>query len=399
MSARDLLLMLIPAAIKAALAGFMIIPLVAGYAVLAERKILGFVQVRPGPNRVGLGKFHLWGLLQPIADALKLMVKEDITPTRVQKIVYLIAPAIVIAPALMIFAVIPWSWNDAAAKTIFDEFQIGTGSASVFFTPITDVNVALLLILSISSVGVYGIILGGWSSNNKYSLMGGLRSAAQMVSYEVPMGLAIATCLILAKSFQMSDIVVGQMQNHIWFVFPALAAFVIYLISGVAETNRCPFDLPEAENELVAGFNTEYSGFSFACFFVAEYANIFVVSSVAITLFLGGWLPIFPSVKAMWLIPPIVWFSAKLATFVFCFIWIRATLPRFRFDQLMGLSWKRLIPIALLNLLVTSAAVLIPGNIGRWPTGWALLSALNLVLLATAAFRVFKPAPAAASRA
>ncbi len=385
--------MLLPAVIKIAALGLAIIPLGVGYVVLAERKFLGYMQARLGPNRVGP-----WGLLQPIADAVKLLIKEDITPAKSQKLVHFLAPALMIIPALVVFAVIPWSYAPELAP-ILAKSGVVSKVASPIATPITDVNIALIFVVSVSSIGVYGIILAGWSSNNKYSLMGGLRSAAQMVSYEVPMGLALASVLILAKSFRMSEIVMEQRRLGLWFVFPALVSFVIYLIAGVAETNRSPFDLPEAESELVGGFHTEYSGMSFAFFFLAEYANIIVVSSLAITMFLGGWLPLFPSIPAMWLIPPVVWFAAKLFTFLFVFIWVRATFPRYRFDQLMDLGWKRLIPIALVNLFVMSGVVLIPGKIGPWPVGYALLTVVNLALIATAVVRVFRPARPAAGLA
>jgi len=394
--------LLLPAILKIAALALMILPLGVGYVVLAERKILGYMQARVGPNRVGP-----WGLLQPIADALKLLVKEDITPARSQKIVHFLAPAIMIIPAFVVFAVIPWSYP-AELAPVLAKAGLVAKIANPAATPITDANIAIIFVLSVSSIGVYGIILAGWSSNNKYSLMGGLRSAAQMVSYEIPMGLAVTAVLILAKSFKMSDIVMAQLGTYagtaekghfsggMWFVFPALVSFILYIVAGIAENNRSPFDLPEAESELVGGFHTEYSGMSFAFFFLAEYANIVVVSSLAITMFFGGWLPIFPSIKAMWLIPPIVWFAAKLFVFLFTYIWIRATFPRYRFDQLMDLGWKRLIPIALANLFVMSGVVLIPGKIGNWPAGYAILAAFNSLLFITAVYRIFiRPAPQA----
>jgi NADH-quinone oxidoreductase subunit H len=227
---------------------------------------------------------------------------------------------------------------------------------------VADVNVGLLFILAITSIGVYAIILGGWSSNSKYSLLGGLRSAAQLVSYEVPMGLAIVSVLLMARSLSMVEIVRAQQHAHLWFLFPGLLAFFIYFTSGVAETNRNPFDLPEAESELVSGFNTEYSGIKFAFFFLGEYTAMIVVSAVAVTLFFGGWLPPFPHTAfgrfCAFLFPPVVWFVLKVAVFIFCYIWFRTTFPRYRFDQLMNLGWKWLIPLALVNMMTVAAAVL-----------------------------------------
>jgi NADH-quinone oxidoreductase subunit H len=395
MTASYLLNTLLPALVKVLLIALAVLPLGAGYIVLMERKLLGYMQARVGPNRVGP-----WGLLQPLADAFKLMVKEDITPARSQKLVHFLAPVIIIVPAFAVFALIPWSWTPEAAAAIRamkGMKSVVPKAVALAATPITDVNIALILILSVSSIGVYGIILGGWASNNKYSLMGGLRSAAQMVSYEVPMGLAVAGVLILAKSFRMGDIVVAQFRAGMWFVFPALVSFVLYMIAGIAETNRSPFDLPEAESELVGGFHTEYSGMSFAFFFLAEYANVVVVSSLAITMFFGGWMPIFPHLRAMWLIPPIVWFLLKLFCFLFFYIWVRATFPRYRFDQLMDLGWKRLIPISLANLFVLSFFSLFDAKIRffkgavGWHAGYALLAAINILLVVTAIVRVFRP--------
>jgi len=384
MTSNPLVVAILLAVAKIALLTIMVLPLGAGYIVLAERKLLGYIQARVGPNRVGP-----WGLLQPIADAVKLMIKEDITPTHARKVVHFLAPCIMMIPAFVVFAVIPWSYPPSVVQNIGQKGLVSLAGANL--GPITDVDIGLLFVVAVSSIGVFGLILGGWASNNKYSLMGGLRSAAQMVSYEVPLALALATVLIFTGSFRMSDIVLAQYRSGMWFVFPAFAAFVLYFISGVAETNRSPFDLPEAESELVGGFHTEYSGMSFAFFFLAEYANILVVSSLAVTLFFGGWLPIFPSIHAMWLIPPIVWFLVKLFLFVFLYIWIRATFPRYRFDQLMELGWKRLIPIALVNVFVVSGIVLVPGQIGPWPSGYAILAAVNLILLAIALWRIFRP--------
>jgi NADH-quinone oxidoreductase subunit H len=228
------------------------------------------------------------------------------------------------------------------------------------------VNIGLLFLLALTSISVYGIILGGWSSNNKYSLLGGLRSAAQLVSYEVPMGLSLVSVLLMTRSLSLVAIVKRQEATELWFVFPGLVAFFIYFVSGVAETNRNPFDLPEAESELVSGFNTEYSGVKFAFFFLGEYTAMIIISCVAVTVFFGGWLPPFPNVKALeflWQVPPILWFLLKVGGFLFGYIWFRSTFPRYRFDQLMALGWKWLIPLALANILVVAFAILLfPGR-------------------------------------
>jgi NADH-quinone oxidoreductase subunit H len=319
-----------------------ILPLIT-YLVLAERKILGFMQARVGPNRVGP-----WGLLQPIADVMKLLVKEDTLPARAVKWAFVLAPCLVVAPAFIIFSVIPMG---PAAKT--------PGGLSWF---IADVNTGLLLIVALATIGVYGLILGGWSSNNKFSLMGGLRSAAQMISYEVPQGLALVGPLLLAGTMSLVGIVEAQKKAGWWYVVPQCVAFFIYLVAGVAESNRNPFDLPEAESELVAGFHTEYSGMRFALFFLGEYANMIVISAVATTLFLGGWLRPFPNVAALAfldVVPGVVWFALKVFAFLFVYIWFRGTFPRYRFDQLMDLGWKWMIPLALANIFVTALVKLL----------------------------------------
>jgi len=316
------------------------------YMVLAERKILGFMQARTGPNRVGW-----WGVLQPIADVLKLMVKEDVVPRRAIKWAYILAPGLVVAPMFVLFSVVPFG-------------PAGDGESLSYF--ITDLNIGALFIVAVATLGVYGIIIGGWASNSKFSLMGGLRSAAQMVSYEVPQGLAMVGALMLAGSLSLVDIVEAQRSAHMWYVFPQILGFFVYLVAGVAEANRNPFDLPEAESELVAGFHTEYTGMRFALFFLAEYGNMIVISAVATTLFLGGWLPPFPNVAALgfldgaWLpfglaaVMPVFWFFAKVAFFLFVYIWFRGTFPRYRFDQLMALGWKWLLPLALANVFATA---------------------------------------------
>jgi NADH-quinone oxidoreductase subunit H len=324
--------------------------LIAAYLSYFERKILAYMQIRIGPNRVGPR-----GWLQPIADALKLFVKEDIIPSRAEKFVYVIAPALITAPALVVFSVIPFG-----ADTTF------YGLLKQPIPPyLTDINIGILFILGVSSVGVYGVILGGWSSNNKFSLMGGLRSAAQLVSYEVPMGFSVVAVLLMAGSLSMVKIVEAQKEAGVWFVFPGIVAFFVYFVCGIAETNRNPFDLPEAESELVAGFHTEYSGMKWAFYFLAEYANMVVISSVATVLFLGGWLRPFPNVAALAfldVIPPFIWFAAKVGFFLFCYIWFRGTFPRYRFDQLMALGWKVLLPVSLANLLVVGLGVLLMGG-------------------------------------
>ncbi len=316
----------------------------AAYLTFFERKILAYIQIRLGPNRVGPK-----GWLQAIADALKLFVKEDLTPARSEKFVFLLAPVLIIVPALLVFAVIPFGPGD--------------------IWRLTDVNVALLFVLGVSSVGIYGIILGGWSSNNKYSFMGGLRSAAQLISYEVPMGFAVVTVVVMAGSLSLVRIVEVQRELGVWFFLPGIVALFVYFVCGVAETNRNPFDLPEAESELVGGFHTEYSGMKWAFFFLGEYANMIVISAMATVLFFGGWLPPFPNLlAALWAspalawIPPPFWFLAKVAAFIFVYMWFRGTFPRYRFDQLMRLGWKVLLPVSLANLMLVALGVLLAGG-------------------------------------
>src|SRR5512147_373838 len=306
------------------------------YLVLLERKVQAWVQVRLGPMRVGP---H--GVLQPLADVLKLFVKEDITPVRADKLVYTAAPIIVLVPALIAFAVIPF--GEPNATHLFGR------TISLF---ITDVNVGLLYIVAVASLGIYGIILAGYSSNSKYPLLGSLRSSAQLISYELTVTMTFVAVILMSGSLSMVGIVESQRNAHVWFGFIQPVAFLIYFIGALAETNRAPFDLPEAEQELVAGFHTEYSGMRFALFFLAEYANMIVVSSVATTLFLGGWLRPFPNVAALRfldLVPSWAWFLAKTFFFLYVFLWVRATLPRYRYDQLMRLGWKVLIPLAIAN--------------------------------------------------
>jgi NADH-quinone oxidoreductase subunit H len=310
------------------------------YMTWIERKVIADIQVRLGPMRVGP---H--GLLQPIADGLKLMFKEDLIPSQVERVVFLLAPSLSIIPAFIAFAVIPFG----DTTTLF-----GLLSKPVPLR-ITDIDVGLLFVFGVASLGVYGIVLAGWSSNNKYSLLGGLRSTAQLISYELPMGLSVVGVILLVGSLSLVDIVKAQaglswwfgiLPVPNWFLFSQPLGFCIYFCCALAETNRAPFDLPEAETELVAGFHTEYSSMKFAMFFMAEYANMITVAALATTIFLGGWLgPIAPSP---------VWFLGKVFLLLFLFIWIRATLPRFRYDQLMSFGWKRLLPLALLNTVVTA---------------------------------------------
>jgi NADH-quinone oxidoreductase subunit H len=313
------------------------------YLTYLERKVLGDMQDRLGPMEVGP---H--GLLQPIADGLKLFFKEDIIPAGANKIIFSAAPILVLIPALIGFAVVPFGR---------DSLKIGP----VELKPvITDINVGILYILAFASLGAYGILLGGWASNSKYSLLGGLRSAAQVISYELSLGLALVGPILLSQSLSMVKMTEAQAGGAWkWFIVVQPIAFVIYLICAIAETNRLPFDLPEAESELVAGFFTEYSGMRFAFFFLAEYANMILVSCIATVAFLGGWHAPFPFLE---FIPPVVWFIGKVYFFLFFYIWLRATVPRLRFDQLMAFGWKIMLPLALANILITSTVVYLIKN-------------------------------------
>jgi len=321
---------------------------------LAERKVLGWMQDRMGPMEVGP-----YGILQPFADAIKLFFKEDLVPAGANKFLFTMAPILALIPALIGFAVIPWGPNVT--------YEIGGLSIKPFI--ISDINIGILYILAFASIGAYGIILGGWASNSKYSLLGGLRSAAQVISYELNVGLSIVGVLLIAGSLSLvkiTDAQAGGFWNWYAFAFPApqLFALVVYVISAVAETNRVPFDLPEAESELVAGFFTEYSGLRFAFFYLAEYANMVLVSCVATALFLGGWNAPYPGTLIGYLGLPsfawvenTMWFAFKTYSFLFLFFWLRATLPRLRYDQLMRFGWKVMLPIALANIVVTALAV------------------------------------------
>ena len=302
--------------------------LAVAYLTYAERKVIGAMQLRKGPNVVGP-----FGLLQPIADAVKLMFKETILPAGANRIVFMMAPMLTFILSLIAWAVIP--------------FDVGLVLA--------DINVGILYLFAISSLGVYGVIMAGWASNSKYPFLGALRSAAQMVSYEVSMGFVIITVLICVGSLNLTDIVMAQ--QNIWFCIPLLPMFVIFFISTLAETNRSPFDLPEGESELVAGFFVEYSSMSFALFFLGEYANMILMSAMTTILFLGGWLPPLDIAPFTW-IPGPIWFAAKIALVLFCFLWVRATFPRYRYDQLMRLGWKVFLPFSLLWVVLTAGAVI-----------------------------------------
>jgi NADH-quinone oxidoreductase subunit H len=309
------------------------------YMVLLERKVIAWTQSRLGPMRVGP-----YGVLQPIADAVKLMIKEDITPTKADKWVFTAAPIISMVPALIVYAVIPFG----------PEVSLFGRQVTLY---VTDINVGLLYIVGVASVGVYGIILAGYASNSKFPLLASLRASAQLISYEVSVTLTLVSVVLLAGTLSMVGIVEAQREAGVWYLFVQPLAFALVVIGGLAETNRAPFDLPEAEQELTGGFHTEYSGMRFALFFLAEYANMIVVSSVATTLFIGGYLRPFPNVAALGfldIVPSWMWFLIKSFLFLYFFIWVRATLPRYRYDQLMRLGWKVLIPLAIINLVVTA---------------------------------------------
>jgi len=315
------------------------------YASYLERKISAFMQARLGPMRVGK-----WGLLQPIADAVKLLTKEDLMPENADPYIFRYAPYIAVAATFITFAVIPFAPN---------------------WGVITDVNIGLLLVLAISSVGVLALILAGWSSNSKYALLGGLRSSAQMVSYEVSMGLSLIGALMFARTLSLSGITAAQASDSVWFFLYQPLALVLFLVSGIAENNRAPFDLPEAESELVAGFHTEYSGMRWSLFFMAEYAAMVVVVAVATTLFLGGWY--FPGVlkiaggyNNIYVILSLVVFVAKCGVLLYIYFWLRWTFPRYRYDQLMDLGWKWLIPASLLNVVWTGLTIFVVQALDGW---------------------------------
>ena len=305
------------------------------YLTYAERRVIGLMQMRRGPNRVGP-----FGLLQPIADAVKLIFKETIVPTPASKIVFMIAPMITFILSLVGWAVIP-----------FAEGWV-----------LSDMNVGVLYILAVSSLGVYGIIMAGWASNSQYAFLGAIRSSAQMISYEVSMGLVIVTVLLVTGSLNLSEIVEYQREMPFWIHLLLAPMAVVFFISVLAETNRLPFDLPEAESELVAGYNVEYSSMSFALFFLGEYANMILVSAMTVTFFMGGYLPPF-GISFLYLIPGFIWFVLKICFLLFVFLWIRATLPRYRYDQLMHLGWKVFLPLSLFWVVLVASLLLITGNL------------------------------------
>lgn len=343
-------------------------------AILIERKVLGRMQMRPGPNRVGP-----WGLLQSLADGVKLALKEGLTPAGIDKPIYLLAPIISVIPAFLAFAVIPMG-----------------GEVSVFghrtALQLTDLPVAVLYILAVTSIGVYGIVLAGWASGSTYPLLGGLRSSAQVISYEVAMALSFAAVFLYAGTMSTSGIVAAQ--DRTWYVFLLLPSFVVYVTSMVGETNRAPFDLPEAEGELVGGFHTEYSSLKFAMFMLAEYVNMTTVSALATTMFLGGWHAPFPfnlidGANSGWW--PLLWFTAKVWTFMFLYFWLRATLPRLRYDQFMALGWKVLIPVSLVWIMVVAVThSLREHGYHNWATGLVTTAVVVVAVLAAALWKALR---------
>ena len=307
------------------------------YLTLLERKVLGWIQVRLGPNRVGP-----WGLLQPLADGVKLIMKEEITVAGANKVIYIVAPLIVVTCALIPFAVIPFAKGlglESILGPFAQQYALNSGV-------ISDINVGILYIFGISSLGVYGVVLGGWASNNKYSLLGAIRTGAQMISYELGLSLSVIGVLMLAGTLSLTGIVEAQDSVWKWFIFRQPLGFLLFLIAGSAEIARTPFDLLECENELVAGYQTEYSSMKFGLFYLGEYAHLLFLSALASTLYLGGWQgPIFP---------PVVWFLLKTFFFVFLFVWIRGTYPRLRYDRVMNFGWKVLLPVGLFNVMITA---------------------------------------------
>jgi len=341
-----------------------VVALWVAYATYLERKISAFMQARLGPMRVGP-----WGLLQPIADGIKLLTKEDFIPEKADRWIFFFAPYIAVASAFIVFSVIPFGPDWAV---------------------VTDINIGVLFVLAVSSVGVLALILAGWSSNSKYSLLGALRSSAQMISYEVAMGLSLIGALMFARTLSLSGIVTAQQTDAIWFVVYQPVGFLIFLVSGIAENNRAPFDLPEAESELVAGFHTEYSGFRWSLFFMAEYAAMVIVSAVAVTLYLGGWY--FPLVYRLteargyhnlYVVVSLLVFITKVLIVLYLYFWLRWTLPRFRYDQLMDIGWKWLIPSALINIALSGLSIFLLQALDGWQ-GIKLIDSLSQGLNLTA---------------
>jgi NADH-quinone oxidoreductase subunit H len=306
------------------------------YSMLFERKIMGWMQLRPGPNRVGP-----WGMMQPAADAVKMIFKEDLTPDTADPLIYRLAPFISLICAMGAFAIIPFS-----------------ASADGTLWSVGNVNAGILFVFALTSIGIYGISLAGWASGSKFPLLGSVRATAQMISYELSMSMSVIGVLILSGSTALGDIVSAQ--YRLWFVIPQIVGFIVYVITAVAETNRAPFDLVEAETELVGGFHTEYSGLRFGLFFIAEYLNMITVSCLATLLFLGGWNSPIPGLPSGGFVG-LIWFLLKAAAFLFFYIWLRSTLPRFRYDRLMDFGWKVLLPVATLNLILTAVVVAV------WP--------------------------------
>ncbi|MEW5692013.1 MAG: NADH-quinone oxidoreductase subunit NuoH [Candidatus Hydrogenedentota bacterium] len=312
------------------------------YIPYVERKLIGDMQRRIGPSVVGP-----FGIFQPIADGLKLLFKEEVIPLKADKLLFVLSPVIVVCAALLGICVIPWG----------DYFLVDClGKPIISLGYIANINVSLLFIIAVSSLGVYGIVFSGWSSNSKYSLLGGIRATSQLISYEITGSVVILTVALSAKSLSLVEIVNYQ-KSSVWLIIPQIIGFIIFLICGFAETNRIPFDLPEAESELVSGYHTEYSSMKFAMFYMGEYAHILVFSCLIVVVFLGGWLPPF-NIFPFNLIPGTLWFGLKVSIFVLLFIWVRATLPRVRFDQLMNLNWKILLPVAFANFLISAILVI-----------------------------------------
>ena len=338
----QLLFLLIEIIVKCVVV-FACLMLSVAYMTLLERKLLGRIQVRYGPNRCGP-----YGLLQPFADGIKAFFKEDLVPGRSDKVLFVMAPMISIIAAIAIFAVIPFG----------NQFTV-PGTDWVVKLRLADVDIGVLFIFGFASIGEFGIILGGWSSGNKYGLFGSLRAAAQMISYEVALGLSIIGVIILSQSLRLTEIVNAQAGGFWnWNVWYQPVAFILYIICGIAEINRTPFDMPEAESELACGFNIEYSSMKFALFFMAEYAHMITMGALAVTLFWGGWQPPLPALS---FIPGVVWFAMKLFVFLFFFVWQRGTYPRLRYDQIMKFGWKVLLPLTLINLLITALVVSLKG--------------------------------------